>query len=396
MTKSKKPGTIVSVSRFDRYMMVQVLGSTLLGSLFAVVVLLGLQMLRLSELIIRFDLDFVSLAQMMGGMALSFTPMVFTIAFLFSILGIFGRMNSDRELIAAASLGLGSRRIVKPAVWAAVFVMLLSLVSAFNIGPYGNRRFEISIDELFKRQVTKTLRPGTFAEGFLGMILFVDRINPLTKDLEGVFIHDDTTFKDQVSISAESGRWIQDEANGFGVLALSNGILVSQLPEKGIIRRVVFDSYKINADLSVQAGSARNSPPSLGLSQLLKARASNKSHLENDPRPIWIEIARRVALAVACVLFVPFAYGLSLDSKRTAKSRAVFFGLTTLLLYWTLYFALVTWLLKTSPHSSLARSEIFNWIVIWIPNFVVATVAYVLIRSKTRNYKLKKFQTRAL
>jgi lipopolysaccharide export system permease protein len=257
-------------------MMVQVLGSTLLGSLFAVVVLLGLQMLRLSELIIRFDLDFVSLAQMMGGMALSFTPMVFTIAFLFSILGIFGRMNSDRELIAAASLGLGSRRIVKPAVWAAVFVMLLSLVSAFNIGPYGNRRFEISIDELFKRQVTKTLRPGTFAEGFLGMILFVDRINPLTKDLEGVFIHDDTTFKDQVSISAESGRWIQDEANGFGVLALSNGILVSQLPEKGIIRRVVFDSYKINADLSVQAGSARNSPPSLGLSQLLKARASNK------------------------------------------------------------------------------------------------------------------------
>ncbi len=65
-------------------------------------------------------------------------------------------------------------------------------------------------------------------------------------------------------------------------------------------------------------------------------------------------------------------------NRRTAKSRAVMTGLLVLFGYWTLYFALVTWLLRTSQ-ATVSHSEPFVWMVIWIPNFLLAIGGWWLL-----------------
>jgi len=348
-----------------------------------VVVLLGLQLLRLSDIIVRFDLDLLSIGFMLSGLALSFTPLVFPIAVLFSSLSFFGRLSSDRELVALYSIGYSPKRILRPAMLFAFIAMIATILASMYLGPYGNRRFEASIDEAFKKRVTTALRSGTFSEGFLGMVIFVDRINPVNQILERVFIHDESSFQDHVSISAKQGHWGQSLSEGVGILKLKEGILISQIPEKQIVRRIEFDEYTVHADFSRQIGQSRDSPPSLGLTQLLVKRAEHKLTGEGDPRSIWVEIARRVALSFACLFFVPLAFFLSVDESRMAKSRAVFFGIVVLLSYWTVYFALVTWLLKT-PFEITKLYESVSWFVIWVPNFIVVVFSYIFYRLRVR------------
>jgi lipopolysaccharide export system permease protein len=366
--------------RLDGYLIRELFSSTLVGTALALVVLLGLQGLRLSDLIIRYDLGGSTIARMLVGLALSFTPIVLPIAFLFALLLVFGRMSSDREFVALQAMGRSPKRLLAPCLVFGTLVCGASLACSFWIGPKGNQQFEISIDEAFKKKVAAALRSGTFSEGFLDMVLFVDQIDPITQEMKRLFIHDEANYKEPASISASRGRWIESVGEGLGVLLLQDGVLISRNPDTGALHRMNFDEYRINADFSRQAGLARDSPPSLELNRLLAKRQEAKARpAEIDGRPVWVEIARRAGVSLACLLFVPLCFALSLDNRRTVKSRAVGLGLVILLLYWTAYFALVTWVLKTGAPWA-RQAEIWSWVVVWVPNFALMGAGWLAWR----------------
>jgi len=357
--------------------------STLYGTGLALLILLALQGLRLSDLIIRYDLGGETVGRMLAGLTLSFTPIVLPIAFLFALLFVFGRMSADREFVALQAMGRSPTRMLAPCLAFGVMVCGVSLACAFWIGPKGNQQFEISIDEAFKKKVAAAVRSGTFSEGFLDMILFVDEIDPITQEMRRVFIHDETNYKEPASISAARGSWVESVGEGLGVLVLQDGVLVSRNPDSNTLHRVNFAEYRINADFSRQAGLSRDSPPSLELPRLLtKRREARERRGEVDGRPVWVEIARRVAVSFACLLFVPLCFALSLDNRRTARSRAVGLGLVILLIYWTAYFALVTWILKT-PWAPARAAELTAWGVVWLPNLALLAAGLVAWRRSS-------------
>ena len=353
---------------YDRYLFRELLSATLIGSVIAIVVLLALQVLRLSELIVRFDLDALSVLRMLGGLGISFTPLVFPIAGLFSMLIVFGRMSSDREFVAALAMGIPPKQLLRPAMQFGGVLVALSLWAAFSMGPFGNRMFEISIDEAFSKHVMTALRSGTFSEGFLNMVLFVDDIDPVSKELKRVFLHDTSSFKDEVAVSAQKGEWRAPGDQLNGSLVLRDGVLLSQKTEKDLVRRIQFKEYRINADFSPQTGHAKDSPPSQGFFRLLEKRAPSGC-------------GAILAVSIACLLFVPLALGLSLDNQRTAKGRAVFSGLIILFGYWTIYFAIVSWIIK-SPWHLLRTSEPLVWAIVWIPNLLILIAGTWIYRRR--------------
>lgn len=371
------------MKRLDRYLAWELFKGFGISSLVTILVLLALQVLRLSDLIVRYGLEMRFIFAMMLHLATSFTPLVMPIAFLFSQLLAFGRMATDREFIAMQAMGRSPKRLLLPCVVLGFGVTLLTLWCSFDLAPAGNRGFEAKIDEAWKTKITSVLRSGTFSEGFLDMVIFVDSVDPGTQDLERVFIHDEANFREPISISARRGRWEQNSSTGVGMLRLFDGMMLSQEIDKNIVRRVRFDEYRVNADISRQAGQSRNSPPSWGLKDLLKNRVALRSTPERDPRNVWVELARRIAVSVACLLFVPLCFSLSLDTDRTVRSRAILSALAILIGYWTIYFALVTWLLKT-PMPIFRKSETLNWLVVWIPNFIVIVLGSWLFRVRSR------------
>ena len=213
------------------------------------------------------------------------------------------------------------------------------------------------------------------------MVLFVDDIDPVSKELKRVFLHDTSSFKDEVAVSAQKGEWRAPGDQLNGSLVLRDGVLLSQKTEKDLVRRIQFKEYRINADFSPQTGHAKDSPPSQGFFRLLEKRAERDKKPDGDFREVWIEISRRLAVSIACLLFVPLALGLSLDNQRTAKGRAVFSGLIILFGYWTIYFAIVSWIIK-SPWHLLRTSEPLVWAIVWIPNLLILIAGTWIYRRR--------------
>jgi lipopolysaccharide export system permease protein len=375
------------MSRLDRYFLLSLTRVTIFSGVFSLVLLLSLQALRLSDLIIKSGLDGLSIIKMLGGLSLSFTPLIFPISFLFSLLTVFGRMSSDREMVAMQAMGHSPKRLLRPCMQFGALVSLFTILCGFFLAPLGNRAFEAVIDEAFNKKVTSVIRAGTFAEGFLNMVLFVDEVDP-SGLLHRVFLHDEKSFANEVTISSKTGEWIPAGKDGWAQLRLKNGVLISKKEDQQSVRRILFDEYVINADFSQEAGRSRDSPPSLSLAGLIKHRRSELDNPEGDPRNIYVEMARRLAIAFVCFLFVPLTFSLSVNNQRTAKNRTVAYGISILILYWTFYFSIVTWAIKT--HLPMARSELFCWLVVWIPNILIAFAAryfYLWRFSPEKNWK---------
>jgi lipopolysaccharide export system permease protein len=375
------------MGRLDRYLFWSLFKVTLFSGLLALVLLLALQALRLSTLIIKSGLEGWSIIRMLGGLSLSFSPLVFPIAFLFSLLIVFARMSSDREMVAMQAMGHSPKRLLRPCLWFGMWTSLFTLLCSFFLAPLGNRTFEKIIDEAFNKKVTSVLRAGTFSEGFLNMVLFVDEVDT-NGGLHRVFLHDEKSFSSDVTISAKTGEWISAGKDGWAQLRLHNGMVISKEESKQSVRRILFDEYVINADFSQEAGRSRDSPPSLSLGGLFKHRRDELTNPEGDPRNIFVEMARRLGISFVCFLFVPLTFSLSVNNQRTAKNRTVAFGIATLIAYWTLYFTLMTWVIKT--HWPFARNELFVWFVVWIPNFLMAFAAryfYLWRFSPEKNWK---------
>jgi len=347
---------------------------TILGVFMALAVLLSLQALRLSNLIIRSGLEASAVVRMLGGLSLSFTPLLLPIAFLFSLLIVFGRMSADREMVAMQAMGQSPMRLLRPCLYFGTVVAIGTFLCSFFWAPYGNRLFEETIDEAFKKKVTSVLRAGTFSEGFLNMVLFVDEVDSSTGNLIRVFLHDEKTYDAEITISSKTGEWIAAGADGWAKLKLNDGVIISRDLERNSIRRIRFDEYIINADFSQEAGRSRDSPPSLGWRGLIDKRKYELEKDGGDPRGVFAEMARRFAISFVCLLFVPLTFALSISNSRTAKNRTVGMGLIILLLYYTAYFTSITWVLKSD--FDLTKNEAFVWLIAWLPNMLVMLVSY--------------------
>jgi lipopolysaccharide export LptBFGC system permease protein LptF len=264
----------------------------------------------------------------------------------------------------------------------------VSVWLSFSAGPSGNRIFEASVDQAVRKRVTSALRSGTFSESFLDMVLFVDRVDPATQQLQRVFVFDEKSFDEQVAISAKSGRWIQNEDSGEAILSLSDGVLVAEDATGKVVRRMDFEEYRIRANFVTPLGGGRASPASLSAAQLWERRLANaKRRLEGkrvEQRPVWIEFSRRFAVSFACLLFVPLAWLLSVDNRRTARSRSVFMGLLVLMSYWTLYFSVVTWALKTKL-PFVRHNEVLIWTLVWVPNLILLAASVGIWMTRTRH-----------
>ncbi len=370
------------MKKLDLYFVREILKTFLISIGVAELVLLSLQAIRLASLIVGQGLELPLIASMLSGLALSFTPIVLPISFLFSLLIVFGRMASDREFLAMQAMGRAPSRLVMPSLCVGAFIALASLGVSFVWGPMGNRQFEISIDTAFKKKVTSVLRAGTFSEGFLNMVVFVDQIDPITQELRRIFMFDEKSFNESTAISAKRGNWIQDNTSGLGILRLYDGLILVQDHKSDRVQRIRFDEYSLYSDFSHDAGRARNSPASQDWDDLTAKRAELKEKPKDDPRWVWMEIARRVAVSFACLLFVPLCFALALDNRRTAKNRAVFSGLVIVLVYWTLYFGIASWF-QRAPIELFRQYEFLSWVAIWIPNFAVAVVGIQLFKKRS-------------
>jgi lipopolysaccharide export system permease protein len=320
-----------------RYIFFETLPAFLMGVVVFIAILLMFQVLRLTEFVLIHGVGLKTLGEIMLFLTVSFLPVILPMALLFSVLLTYSRLSNDSEIVAFKSLGLSMGQLTVPAILLSLATTLMSAQTSFYLGPWGNRKFEVLINDLGRQKVSAAIKEGVFSEGFFDLVVYSNKVNSKTGELSDVFIYNERDPKAPVTIIAKQGNIIQENTREglSALLRLQDGNI--HRTHLATYTKVDFSSYDINLFNPHELSEKKKSPPSLTLDEL----ALELKRKDLDPkqqRKLEIEYHRRWSLSAACVIFALLGVGLgTVTNRRASRGGGFVICLGLLVSYWICY-----------------------------------------------------------
>jgi lipopolysaccharide export system permease protein len=344
-----------------------------MGVFVFVFILLLFQALRLTEFILIHGVKVETIFRIMMYLSISFLPVILPMSLLFSVLLTYTRLSQDSEIVAMKTLGLSTRQLIVPAIVLAIVGCILSAETSFYLGPWGNRQFEVLINELGRQKMGASIKEGVFSEGFFDLVVYANKVDSKAGLLHDVFIYDERDQKSPVTIIARDGE-LQQENSATGQsakLLLKNGNI--HRTHDSTYTKVDFDTYSINLFDPHDLSQREKSMPSLTLPELRETL--QKTGLDPDEKTkLEIEYQRRWSLSMACLIFGILGVGLgTTTNRRLARASGFLMCLGVIVGYWVLYVAA----------ESVAQNKIAPpWLTLWTVNIIFFGLGLLSIRRK--------------
>ena len=350
----------------DRYIVREVFRHALLGLAVFTFVFFVPQLVRLMELLVRHSGS--------GGQILKVFLCVFPgvltftvpMAVLVGVLLGLGRMSADSEIIALTALGIGRRRILVPVGVLALAGLLITAMMTLWLGPISLRTLHTVEADLIASQISFQVQPRVFDERFPKIVLYVNDVSASGTRWHGVFL-------------AEAG-----EGSGSRLTLAENAIVIAE-PKQGKL------------ELHLQGGTthefSREDPDKYSLTEFgqsdlpievtglmpVKQRAlSNPERplrqLLEETGPEWrearVEMHRRLAFPVACVVFALIAVPLGTQPRRGGRAAGTLLAVLIIAGYYLLFVF----------GAGLARqAKLTPAAGIWMADAVIAVLGLVLL-----------------
>lgn len=352
------------------YLFFEIWPSLILGVLVFIFILLMAQALRLTEFVLVHGISIETVVEMMGYLSVSFLPAILPMSLLFSVILTYGRLSQDSEIVALKAVGYSQAALTAPALAISILVAFLSAQTSFNIAPWGNRQFEVLVTKLSQTRAGATLKEGTFSEGFFDLVIYANKVNSETGDIEKVFIYDARSSDIPLTLISKSGQIIQDpkQPGHSVVLQLKDG----DIHRKGETHtKIKFGTFEVKLSDPVKEELRAKTPPSLTLREISDQLKFNQLN-DDDRRILKIEWHKRWAISIACLIFGLLGVGLGTQAnRRSQKTGGLVLSLGVIVSYWILYVSL----------EGMARgNQIPVAIALWTPNIAFAAFAYYRLK----------------
>lgn len=291
---------------------------------------------KLGEYIIVHGAKVGLVMQLMLYMVISFLPVIFPMAILFAVLLTYGRLSQDSEIVALKALGLGMQHIAAPAILLGALVSIVSAQISFNLAPWGNRQLENLVHQMSNYQPMATIREGVFSEGFFDLVVYANKVDSKSGELEKIFIYDERG-KNPLTIIARKGRLLT-KSDGFrsnAFLRLTDGDMHSSSQE--FYTKIDFETYDINLFDQRDAGERKWGSDTYSMTELTyQLRRQDLS--EEDRTEYRLEWHRRWTLSTMALIFALIAAGLgTVTNRRAARASGIVLGISLIVGYWISY-----------------------------------------------------------
>jgi lipopolysaccharide export system permease protein len=320
-----------------QYIFFETLPAFLMGVVIFIGILLMFQALRLTEFVIGHGVGLKTVGEIMLYLSVSFLPVILPMSLLFSVLLTYSRLSNDSEIVAFKSLGLNMAQLAVPAIILALAATVMSAQTSFYLGPWGNRKFEVLINELSRQKATAALQDGVFSESFFDLVVYANKVDSKAGLLSDVFIYDERDPKSTNTIIAKQGHLIQQntKTGASALLRLSDGNI--HRTHQNTYTKVDFQTFDITLFNPYDMSEREKSPPSMTLDELNVQR----QRADLDPaqrKQLDIAYHLRWSLSGACLIFALVGVGLGTVTNRRAKGGGGFvLCLIVLVAYWILY-----------------------------------------------------------
>ena len=289
------------------------------------------------------------------------------------------RMSNDGEIIALRAAGVPSRRVAQPVAAFAILASLFTGYCTLSLTPWCQAKLTKIANKIAASQLTSDIQPRIFDETFPNTILYVSDVLPgQPVHWRGIFMAD-TTPADQRNSAA------MDRGEGPRVTLGRDALVESDKRGNKLQMSMTRESsYEAAADPGTYYHV--NSPSGEQVLEATERGTQKKATVDATPTvelfpaarnsvEAAIELNRRFALPLACLLLSLTGLPLGISSKKGGKSAALAITVFFAFLYYTILLGLI----------GLAKDgRVKPAVAVWTPNVIFAILAIVLLSRLER------------
>jgi lipopolysaccharide export system permease protein len=306
-----------------------------------------------------------------------YLPYAIPTALLFGILLTFGRMSADGEVVALRASGLGIAQLLPPVLAAGILGTVTLGALLFELEPLARLELKTIARELGTSARFAT--PGTFRQ--LGeRTLYIHAAGDESCALEGVFLADFTRSDQPAYIAARCGSFRSEPEGTLLTLELLDGSVHFPEDRPDRYRRLRFARMETHLDLTRYLLPGRRSRD-LRFGELLEADAAFRAGANPSLRgregrlDVQIQIHRRLAFTLSCLLLAALAVPLGIRPVRTGRSWGALVAITVMAAYW---------LLLSGGQLAAESGVVPPAVGLWAGDVLVLALAFVLVRRLRR------------
>jgi LPS export ABC transporter permease LptF/LPS export ABC transporter permease LptG len=368
------------LSIIDRYIIREVLPPTGLGLMVFTFILLLQQIALLASVLISRGADLATTLRLFLNLLPSIFAITLPMAFLLGVLLAFGRLASESEIVALRASGISPAQMLRP-------VLLLSLLAGgvtFYIMavslPHANTTYRETFYSLVVSRARAEMKPRVFTDDLVpSMVLYVSDIAADTGEWKDVFISDTRMPMTPKIIMAHRGHLLIKEKEKLVALHLEKGVIYTHDPQKPEVdQRQSF----LEGDFPLPFEQIFPKIPLLkGDREMTLGELGDKMH-ELDAAGQDLEAGRyrvewhkKFAIPAACVVFGLLGLGLSLGSRKEARSAAFGLSIGVICVYYVF--------LRLGEQAG-DTGVLWPWLAMWSANLVLGGGAVALLVMNQR------------
>ncbi len=251
---------------------------------------------------------------------------------------------------------------------------LLTAFLVFYGLPWGNIGFKSTLYLIAQSKADIDIKERVFDDTFDGLVVYVDKIPIQGKRMQGILIYDEREQGKFNTIFAKEGFLTNNPESQEVILRLLNGDIHRVEPQTQTYQEIRFDAYDLRLELAKTflSLSKKLKEYEMSIDDLKEKIKTNRSKGE-DTTPLVVEIHKRYAIPVTCIIFGLIGVPLGIQPRRSGRSHGFVSSILILLAYYI----------------SLSASEIFAvrhtipaFLAGWGPNFLFGGLGvYLLIKA---------------
>jgi lipopolysaccharide export system permease protein len=309
-------------------------------------------------------------------------PLILTLTIpaglLAAVMIVFGRMSSDRELVALKAAGIGLAPVVAPVIILAVGLSLLDYWLVAYVVPECQKELNGMKHEIVTNNPMALLSPQEIVDKIPGWKILFDR-------KEGNQLYDiqlwhlDSTGHVATSLRAKQASVDLDLEHQQLVLTLLNG-REEDYPHDGDATKVhigvhgeqMAEAVSLNSFFdTVQKKLAWMTLPDIW--EMIYSMQTNPTG--EQASPYLTEFQARVSFSITTFTFIIVGLPLAIQTQRRETSFGVIATGVIVLLYYVL---------GQIGHALKTHAGLYPELIIWAPNFLFQTVGYYLFYKANR------------
>ena len=339
------------------------------------VMLMG-NMMQLSDMVIRKGVNLIDALKMISYFIPMLLRYTIPLSFLLGILLTMGRLISDNEIIAIRVAGIPLIKILNIFLLLGVIFTLLMFILNDKVIPDLHYNYRSQMKNIYSKNVSALIEPGTFLENFENYILYVGDKNE--NKLKDVFIYEiDPKGGTSRVTFAKQGEFIV-EGNMMNI-KLEDGFRDETVSKEDMqIYRLNFKVWFTKIPIRKKNETKINKKPSdMRLSEL-NQKISQLKRLGIDPRKeesaleLVKEVHERISLSFAVISFIILGFGISLKVKHREKS--VNFGIA-------FFTAGIYYLLLILGETLVQYRFVIPSLGMWLPNIVIVLIGGYFLKN---------------